>query len=453
MEEKSTEVRISRLRLSLFDLKGDSMSESSASSHVLGPTDDTTTSSIRGACSCPESDLNVGLDLGEDESEYNDRTLDTTLSGERKGVSFGSVSCRFYERTAGLHPAVSSGPALDFSWEYRAVQETSIEEYELHRPTHQRRSRTQMILPRLQRERILQRDCEMSQMKIASYVRRINQTKAQRRQTLNNLRFANIQEKWQKCCRGIKRMLCIQKPYDEELKLLWSNAGKTSAVLERSLGSTSGSTNTETSTESHSVSVSLCCQRKGRKEKRRSELDNGRHRMQFLVESAPSGRSKDHKMLVKRAMFSEDKTLETYDSELDQANHKACFDFSEAESEENQDNTCPILDQTDHISHFQDLQLDCISENNHKHPMKEEEDTHNVKPCALEEAHQDYLDQSRHYHRADHHGSNQHTLDQTRHGIKSQRVIKYDLASDEPFIEQANTSPTAAITASEDTHR
>ncbi len=499
METKNKELRISSLRLSLFDMKGErssSFSESSGSSVAS-----------RGLSSSPESDLNLGLDLDNEKSEGvdvgvdGDQTLDSTQRGERKTVSFGNVSCRFYHRTAGLHPAVSSGPALDFSWEYRVAQDISLEEYEAFRPIEQRRNRSQMIMSRLHREMILQRDCGMPKTKIAAIVRKINHTKAQRRQTLNNLKLGKVQEKWQKCTRGIKRILFIRKSYEEELKLLWLNAKKANASIERSLGSTSSSTNTEISTEAQFSSLSslsalsLCCQRKDRKQRRSSELDKARPRMYFDL--VPSGRSNNtNEVTSKNRKPSEDRTLATDTipsdfelteslelgrpdrlpdpdqpcrtqvsgahendcsgdiCELDRARHHIRFELdgprhkvticqTESDVGEHQDSSTSELDRVHHTINFKDPKQESIpdsdTDTDHKYRVKEE--NQNDKPFVLEEDHQDknksYLDKCHHTELDQ--KSDRHILDQTRHGVK------YALGNDDPFLARSINVPDEIV--------
>jgi hypothetical protein len=112
----------------------------------------------------------------------------------KKAVSFSTVSFRHYERTVGDHPAVSGGPALDFTWEYSATEPQSVVEYELRRSG--RRTGSEMIIRRTEREYLLRSDFGVSRTDLALHVRNINKIKNQRRQTLNNLRFSKIEENW-----------------------------------------------------------------------------------------------------------------------------------------------------------------------------------------------------------------------------------------------------------------
>jgi hypothetical protein len=156
----------------------------------------------------------------------------------KKAVSFSTVSFRHYERTVGDHPAVSGGPALDFTWEYSATEPQSVVEYELRRSG--RRTGSEMIIRRTEREYLLRSDFGVSRTDLALHVRNINKIKNQRRQTLNNLRFSKIEENWQKFLRFFARCVGARKKTDRQIKELWrrasdlSNSSRGSATLDTS---------------------------------------------------------------------------------------------------------------------------------------------------------------------------------------------------------------------------
>jgi hypothetical protein len=154
-------------------------------------------------------------------------------------VSFSTVSFRNYERTVGDHPAVSGGPALDFSWKFSAAEPQSVVEYELRRST--RRTGSEMIIRRTEREYMLRSDFGVSRTDLALHVRNINKIKNQRRQTLNNLRFSRIEETWQKCMRFFARCVGARKKTNHQIQELWrrasdvSSSSKGSVTLDNSL--------------------------------------------------------------------------------------------------------------------------------------------------------------------------------------------------------------------------
>ena len=144
------------------------------------------------------------------------------LRPKKKQVSFGSVSCRLYERTVGIHPDVSSGPALTFNWDYEKSPDLPLEEYEAHQD--KRLTRSQMLIPRSQRTKILMRECGLSRTSIASHVREVNKLKAQRCQTIQNLKFEKMEERLQSFRKSVSRALFLRRSHETEMKLLWKNA-------------------------------------------------------------------------------------------------------------------------------------------------------------------------------------------------------------------------------------
>lgn len=100
-----------------------------------------------------------------------------------------------YDRTVGDNSFVSTGPALDFSWEYTSHNDIQLDHFEQHRELS-RRSMCELAVRRRERENILKHDFEISRKRIAHCIRSINRTKSQRRQTLNNLKFEGVEEFW-----------------------------------------------------------------------------------------------------------------------------------------------------------------------------------------------------------------------------------------------------------------
>jgi hypothetical protein len=297
---KSKELRVSNLRLSLFDSKDEDTS----------------------MCGVPNSTPTNNNEKNKDNAELSTRScMSVSSNGDnvenpdppvvkssqkrrrsvRRSVSFGDVSCRLYNRTVGLHPAVSSGAALDFSWDYFTTREIPIDDYESIHNDERRRTRTELIIPKFDRHKMLMSECGIPRTTIASFVRSINQAKSQRRQTLNNLKFAPFEEKWQRLSRGVKRALLIRKTYDEEAKMLWTKAAKAendmlnksnssnrSNKLDRSESTMwSGTTNSSNSSNDSMLcaflSPIICCQRKAH-----SDLEKTRHRIHYDIVNTKS---------------------------------------------------------------------------------------------------------------------------------------------------------------------
>jgi len=143
----------------------------------------------------------------------------------RRSVSFGVVTVRSYDRVVGDNPSVSSGPALDFSWNYKTHDDLSIDHYEQHRSAN-RRSTLELVVHRRERDNILRHDFGVSRPQIASCIRSINRCKGQRRQTLNNLKFQNVEEVWEKVKRRLLRCIGLKATTKKEINQLWKNAPK-----------------------------------------------------------------------------------------------------------------------------------------------------------------------------------------------------------------------------------
>ena len=199
-------------------------------------------------------------------------------------VAFGDVRCRLYHRTVGLHPAVSSGPALDFTWNYECTDKMKLDEYEASKETPL--YRTELIIPKFEREKILISQCDVSKFQIAAHVRKINRTKAERRQTLNNLHFAPIEEVLEKFQHRLSRALLLRRSFEKEVEILIK---KTSELLERSISSsesTQKTTNSSLDATLQSLSTTSIPSRIGpfsccKKVQVTSVLDQGRHNIQY----------------------------------------------------------------------------------------------------------------------------------------------------------------------------
>mmetsp|Transcript_12873 Transcript_12873/g.18790 ORF Transcript_12873/g.18790 Transcript_12873/m.18790 type:complete len:401 (+) Transcript_12873:119-1321(+) len=150
-----------------------------------------------------------------------------------KAVSFSNVGIRAYSRTVGDNPAVSSGPALDLSWHYSKEESLPIDEFESSRD-NQRRPRNQLFMQRFEREILLKHECEICPQEIARNIRSINRSKAQRMQTLHNLKFAQVEELWQKIQRGTARCVGVRKTTKQQIKILWKSATEKNAAVSSS---------------------------------------------------------------------------------------------------------------------------------------------------------------------------------------------------------------------------
>ncbi len=105
------------------------------------------------------------------------------------------------------------------SWEYTALDEITLEEYEQTRPP--RRSHFEMVLPRKIRQNMLRREWDVSQRQIAESVRRNVKIKNQRKATVNNLgKATKAEEILESTGRKLKRLITLQPPISVQVKKL-----------------------------------------------------------------------------------------------------------------------------------------------------------------------------------------------------------------------------------------
>lgn len=143
-------------------------------------------------------------------------------------VSFGVVEFRLHDRTVGDNPSVANGgAALDLEWYYSEGPSVSVEEFEDHRTNIQpRREKSEMVIRRREREKMLRYDHGVTRQEIASATRSINKQKANRRQTNHNLKYQSMEEVAEKVKRFAQRLVGARKSTKKEIEKLWKHAEK-----------------------------------------------------------------------------------------------------------------------------------------------------------------------------------------------------------------------------------
>jgi hypothetical protein len=138
-----------------------------------------------------------------------------------KHVTFNKIFIREYDMTLGDNPSVSSGPPISLDLYYNPDTEIlTIEDYESLRS--QRRSRVQLLVPRDLREQILKVECGISRKQMASSIRTVKAVQANRRQTANNLKFAEAEERAENVKKTLGRVVGVKKGRaDKEFEILW----------------------------------------------------------------------------------------------------------------------------------------------------------------------------------------------------------------------------------------
>ena len=122
----------------------------------------------------------------------------------RSSVGFGEVQVRHYERILSDNPACQSGPSLGIGWKYRGGGVIDVDSFESQRGIP--RKQMELVMPRHVREVIL-KDWGYKQQDVADMVRNIGRVKNQRRQTINNLGAAGMEEAVENAKRKVRSIL------------------------------------------------------------------------------------------------------------------------------------------------------------------------------------------------------------------------------------------------------
>ena len=124
-------------------------------------------------------------------------------------VRFSNVDVRFYERTMGDNPSVSSGPAVGIGWKFEEMEKKiTLDEYEEHRLPFRCLSRDDLVLHRDERTKIVV-DAGFSKKELATSIRQILKVKNQRKQTFHNLKYSGMEEMMEKTSRGAKKTFSL----------------------------------------------------------------------------------------------------------------------------------------------------------------------------------------------------------------------------------------------------
>ena len=128
---------------------------------------------------------------------------------KKRSVSFCEVKVRNYERILEFNPSVTSGPAVGIGWNYSPEDQIfSLENFEESREFSRCNSVDELALPRDKREDLL-RNWGFTQREIAFSVRSILRSKNQRKQTVQNLHAASMEEFMEKATRKMKNVLLL----------------------------------------------------------------------------------------------------------------------------------------------------------------------------------------------------------------------------------------------------
>lgn len=146
-----------------------------------------------------------------------------TRASQNRGIKFGQVNIREYERVLGDNPAVTSGPPLSIGWRYAPEPiKLDVDTFESGRGLP--RSSSEYLVPKAVRERILREHAEVSRRDIAATVRTINRHKQQRRKTVVNIPMSSTEERLEKMKHGAKKVVGRRSSYIKEEARLWDKA-------------------------------------------------------------------------------------------------------------------------------------------------------------------------------------------------------------------------------------
>mmetsp|Transcript_25246 Transcript_25246/g.39084 ORF Transcript_25246/g.39084 Transcript_25246/m.39084 type:complete len:229 (+) Transcript_25246:3-689(+) len=153
----------------------------------------------------PARSSSVGTSCTDDSS---------ALTNLDNAVSFDRLQIRTYCRAVGDNPCVRNGAPVSLGWKYNIGPSMSVDEYEQTRPL--RRQGPQMVMPRLERERVLL-DHGFSRADLRDAVRSVTATKKKRLQTVNNLKMAKAEEMFENAKRGITGVFRSKKKENQKL--------------------------------------------------------------------------------------------------------------------------------------------------------------------------------------------------------------------------------------------
>jgi hypothetical protein len=122
-----------------------------------------------------------------------------------KGVNFGFVRVQYYERVIDVNPGCSSGVSLGIGWKLNKSRKLPIDEYELQRGGVRYKAQ-QLVLPRNIREDMA-KEFGYSQKEIAEGTRMNLRFKNERKQTIDNLNLAGVEEKLESAQRKVLKLM------------------------------------------------------------------------------------------------------------------------------------------------------------------------------------------------------------------------------------------------------
>jgi len=142
-------------------------------------------------------------------------------------VSFRSVEIRKYIPTLGDNPSVSQGPPMTLDWEYDTTDPIPIDRYEDEKGVP--RTSYEMVIPRYIREEVLRMHGH-SRKEIDETIKEIKKTKKERNDTVQNIKFQQIEYAAERTSRRLKKVFSFQKKNNKKYREQWEAAERQRAI-------------------------------------------------------------------------------------------------------------------------------------------------------------------------------------------------------------------------------
>ena len=143
-------------------------------------------------------------------------------------ITFSTIEIRQYERILGDNPSCSCGPPVSIGWKYNEDETVtlSVDDYEYRRPV--RKESKDLTLGKTERHRMLL-NLGYARKELTSAVRTNVKLKSQRRQTVNNLALAHVEETLEGATKKISRIMRKRR----DSKYLYRKWRKSLAISEQ----------------------------------------------------------------------------------------------------------------------------------------------------------------------------------------------------------------------------
>lgn len=188
-------------------------------------------------------------------------------------VAFDKVNIREYERILGDNPSCSSGPPLSIGWRFSpSPMQISVEDYENGKGDIPR-YKSQFLVPKDIREKMLREHAGVSRREIVNTVRGIQKLKSQRRKTAANLSMQNTEEKVENVRRSLTKAMGKRKSFSKEEKRLWDDAHERAVEKAKQLEDSIRNGESISMRNVYSVGTPIDCMLPSRRSLRQIETD------------------------------------------------------------------------------------------------------------------------------------------------------------------------------------